>query len=372
MSELSNLLELLYRARSSWRTVRLAMREWVDYDRARRAFARFQGHTQAGLAVDVGGSARAGPFGESICTVRTWAAADGRFREERTGGTQELTLVSDGRRTWIYTPQSGAIVHEDWSTRPGTQYLLDPTQLIAHLDLEPVGHATAAGRGAVAVRARPRRQGWYDGEIVPPGADELDLLVDEERGVVLRHEARFEREPFRVAEVTEIVFDEPLPEERFAFEPPPGEEVRTAAEAYRSDYLSIEETARRASFTIWVPARLAPEWRLHALYRPASERPRLSESVHLLFHDGALHQFAIEEAGERLLAWRTDEPEVVTRDGVRFHVLPGSRPGPPTELHLERGGTHIRISSDTLERDALVEVAATLVPAPTEPPVVAL
>jgi hypothetical protein len=49
-------------------------------------------------------------------------------------------------------------------------------------------------------------------------------------------------------------------------------------------------------------------------------------------------------------------------------VLEGSRPGPPTEVHLERGGTHIRISSDTLDRERLLTVAASLVEAPTELP----
>ena len=81
-----------------------------------------------------------------------------------------------------------------------------------------------------------------------------------------------------------------------------------------------------------------------------------------------MHNFSLEEAGERLLAWRGDEPRVVERDGVELRVLAGSRPGRPTEVHLERGGTHVRISSDTLDADALVEVAASLVEASSEPP----
>jgi hypothetical protein len=66
----------------------------------------------------------------------------------------------------------------------------------------------------------------------------------------------------------------------------------------------------------------------------------------------------------RLLAWRTDPPRIVERDGVELRLIEGK----PLELHLERGGTHLRISSGTLDADALVELAASLVEAPTEPP----
>jgi hypothetical protein len=201
-----------------------------------------------------------------------------------------------------------------------------------------------------------------------PGADDIELAVDRERGVLLRVEARFEAEPFRVLEVTDVVFDEVLPEDTFVFVPPPGEEVKTVEEAYRFEYLPVEELAARASFTVWVPSGLDARWRVLAIHHPASERARTPESAHLLFHDDALHNFSLEEAGERLLAWRTEEPEVVSHGGVELRILEGSRPGPPTEVHLERGGTHVRISSDTLDVERLVAVAGSLFEAPTEAP----
>jgi hypothetical protein len=46
-----------------------------------------------------------------------------------------------------------------------------------------------------------------------------------------------------VLEVHEIAFDEELPPDTFVFKPPPGETVRPIEEAYRWDYVSVEEAA---------------------------------------------------------------------------------------------------------------------------------
>jgi hypothetical protein len=190
--------------------------------------------------------------------------------------------------------------------------------------------------------------------------------------VVLRLEARFEGEPVRLLEVRQVTFDEPLDDERFRFAFPPGEVPRSAGEAYPSSNLTLEQAARTASFVVWSPGRLAPRWRAHVLHRPETARPRVPESVTMLFFDTeSLHSFGIEQAGEHLLAWRDDEARTVERGGGELRLIGGDRlPGPPLEVQLERGGTHLRISSDNLDEAALVELAETLEPAPTrQPPV---
>ena len=90
----------------------------------------------------------------------------------------------------------------------------------------------------------------------------------------------------------------------------------------------------------------------------------------LLFADAAsLHSFGIEEAAEQLLAWRTGEARTVTVGGEELRLIGGSRlPGPPLEVQLVRDGTHIRVYSNNLDEDALVEIATALEPAPTEQP----
>jgi hypothetical protein len=90
----------------------------------------------------------------------------------------------------------------------------------------------------------------------------------------------------------------------------------------------------------------------------------------MLFTDTeSLHHFGIEEAAERLLAWRVGDDTFVSKNGLELRLVGGDRlPGPPLEVHLERGGTHIRIYSDNLDQAALVDLAVSLEPAPTEPP----
>ena len=90
----------------------------------------------------------------------------------------------------------------------------------------------------------------------------------------------------------------------------------------------------------------------------------------MLFSDSeSLHHFGIEQAAERLLAWRVGDETVVERDGVELRLIGGDKlPGPPLEVHLERDGTHVRVYSDNLDQPALIDIASSLAPAPTELP----
>jgi outer membrane lipoprotein-sorting protein len=367
VSELGDLLELLYRARSSWRTVHMETREWTHYERAKRAFERFNARTETARATGAvqltGGGATPVETSSLVCT---WVDDHGRYREERDDGGYPMTRVSDGVHSWTYSPTMGAIVQDDAAGLENE--LLDPTPLIAALELEVLGQRDYRGRAAIDARGLPRNGRRFGPPAVPPGADDIRLVVDLERGVVLRKEARLDGQPFSVREVLELSFDEEPPAGTFVFEPPPGEEIRSAEEAFHAEHLTIEEAARRCAFTVYAPSNLAGNWRVFAVYRTASERPPLPESVDLVLHDDALHHVLIEESPERSLAWRDDSPRVIPRDGVELRVFEGRQPGPPAEVQLERNGTHVRVSSDNLPAETLVDVAAALAPAPTEPP----
>jgi outer membrane lipoprotein-sorting protein len=294
--------------------------------------------------------------------ARYWADGN-RHRQETEGTGRTMTIVSDGERTWTWTPEAGAVVYDRGSFATNEHELLEPIGLVVAFELEPFGRTEVAGRPALHVRARPRE---LESRLhsLGFGADELELAVDVERGILLRTEARHADAAFRIVEVSEVEFDVELPPETFVFQAPEGETVRSSDEAYRFDYVTVEEAARAASFVVWIPNGLDERGRHTVIYRPASERPDLDESVHLLFHDDALHSFSLEEAGVRLLAWRDDVPRIVERAGVELRVFEGK----PLEVHLERGGTHIRISSDTLDVDALTTIATLLAEAPTAPP----
>ena len=82
--------------------------------------------------------------------------------------------------------------------------------------------------GAMSYTSRPcpERAGraWaaYCGRV----ADDYELLVDAERGVLLRVVARMGGREFAGEEATSVTFDGPLAEDMFAFAPPPGARVQ--------------------------------------------------------------------------------------------------------------------------------------------------
>ena len=79
-----------------------------------------------------------------------------------------------------------------------------------------------------------------------------------------------------------------------------------------------------------------------------------------MLHDSeSLHSLGIEQAGERLLAWRTGEERIVTvaGGGLRLMAVAAACPAHRSSLHLLRGRTHIRVYSNDLDEDALVEIA---------------
>jgi len=216
MTELGELLELLYLARTRWRTVRLAMTDWTHLDRQQDAYER---------SLQLEGTSPPHSWGEIEAASRTWAETGGRFRQERDG----TTLVHDGVRTWIATPESGVVEHETEVIRPIGDELLDPAAFLPGFDFRVAGAAEAARRPVLAVTAVPRPRGAGPVDLFPQGADALSLSVDRERGVVLRFEASAAGLPIRRLEVTEIAFDEPFGDGLFT--PPPGEarSVRAAS-----------------------------------------------------------------------------------------------------------------------------------------------
>lgn len=104
--------------------------------------------------------------------------------------------------------------------------LLDPSFLLASHDLEPIASTTHAEREAVQVKSVFRKgkdlardPGFWG------GADEHELLVDKERGILLRYAARLRGQEIAVASVEHVTFDEVIPDDVFVFTPPPNTSV---------------------------------------------------------------------------------------------------------------------------------------------------
>jgi len=373
MSELGELLELMYGARGRWRTARFVVRDRVDFALSQEAQQRLMERQSAGggsvqVMVSFSATAQPEPPAELVTTTKVWVEGD-RYRAELEQLDHRTVTVCDGTQIWFWSPEMGAVVHDVSNSFSGWEAILDPRPFLAAGELEPAGRGIAAGRDALVVVGRmpPGAPHWHvDG--LPPGATDFELLVDAERGTVLRCDARLDGRPFSLREVLEIAYDEPLPAATFVFEPGPGETVRTFDEAYPVEHLSLDGVARRASFTVWVPPELAEGWRVHAVYMPARERSPEHVTISC-FHERGANQFQLHEGAAEGL------PELegfarVEHGGLELatYVPEGRRAPVPTVVALDRDGTRIQLSSAELGLDALLDLAVSLVPAPTEPP----
>ena len=379
MSELGDLLELLHGARRRWRTVRLVVRRWYELERGHRAMER---SVEKARARGAGASIlRVGPprssedaeiptFFESI--TRLWLEPEhDRARIERSDERGDFYSVHVGERWWSYHPTAGAMSNEDdpsvRSGGPDEAWVLpDPARLLGSLDLEVIGQGSGAGRDGIVVRAtfreveEPRGHGHY----LPEGAEEFELLVDVERGILLRVEARLDDGPFMVLELMELYFDETFSDDVFVFQPPPGEEVRSHRDVYPpAEGMSVEEAVRRAPFTVLAPRRIPEGWELNVLYVPGRDRPLVAPSVVMHLKDPTgLHHLRILEQTEAL----EDSLEWVAEDvqGERIFVWePKGRLDGEIEAKLERHGTHARLTGN-LDRSTFLEIARSLDAAP--------
>jgi hypothetical protein len=238
--------------------------------------------------------------------------------------------------------------------------LIDPAPLLPGLELELLDETHHAGRLAHRVRGLPSRVFWHDLFGLSPGADEYTLLIDAERGILLRAAALLEGQEFSVTEVEEVAFDEDLRPDLFVLELASGERVRTHEDLaeHFPDEVALEEAARRASFTVWVP-QLRRGWHPEVRYGRGSEDYPSPETVHLHYFSEKKGQLSITETARDEKRGKSWEP--VSRDGQEYRVWPESgRPRMPTLVRLHKGDTSIEFQSRDLDRDELTKIASSL------------
>jgi hypothetical protein len=192
-------------------------------------------------------------------------------------------------------------------------------------------------------------------------------MVDEERGLLLRSEARIRGLPFRILEMELVSFDEELPEETFR-PVAPTEEPFSVDELSRS--LSLEDAPHAVGFTIFVPER-PPEGHADVSLEPASQRWGTTGYLEISYGyqgpdaEAPPNRFWMRQSDRPLpeppnIRWRSvDDIEVAEDRNVRPAMF---------RLRLVKGATHIELSSYDLATDRLVALARSLVPLPGEPP----
>ncbi len=369
LSDGGDLLELMHGASGRVSSVRAIIVDRRRPELLERAFRRFAERVEFARGggyfhVPLGGVAPGEQAEEHVWRIAL-LAEPGRFRRERTGPDAESVLVVDGNRWWDWSPAFGLRSHEveRGISHGGGFELLDPSQFLVGFSLEPLGEAVVAGRPARRVRVRSTETFANRPLVLDPGVEEAEVLLDAERGLILRRAALVDEEEASVLEVEQIAYDEELPPETFVFELPPGASARGRTEP---EVTTVDAAAALASFRVFKLESVPPDWRVQAVYSPATQRPTLPDTVTLLYSrdDGGEHLRIRETTREHDLPAIGGERRF-ERDGRAYVALGPECPRgrEPAELVFAVEETQIRMSTSELRLERLLELAAALVAA---------
>jgi hypothetical protein len=230
--EPEEVLELIRTAPERYDTVRAALRT----EAGRRAFQVPSGEPSEPIR-------HPEPDGTFGWSCRAWHADEYRWRLEADRPDGGVNVhASSGRTPSGAAPWGPQYMGRFWRHRVGggsweedppwfdlandhywTFYALRTDEIcgicgeLRPLDLEVVGRVSWAGREAVRLVGVPGEEwdwGW-DPDPLSWGAVEYEVLVDVERGVLLRCASRLRGKDFDALEVEEIHFDEQFSEEVF-------------------------------------------------------------------------------------------------------------------------------------------------------------
>lgn len=229
-TESERILELMFGAKERYRTARATIREWRDektVTEVRERFATSEAYRKT-FGHEAGEYDPPRYENEEFERVwRVWHERPDRWRQEAESPDGTEYRVIDGRSFWAYDPREGAHAATTASGTFGPEFeiahLFDPESGapdLCYLEMRIVGRIRHAGRETLKVRAT-KPGGWeYPPEPLWWGADDYELVVDAERGVILRLASRLDGRAFDATEVLEVGFDEPFPEGTFALDIP--------------------------------------------------------------------------------------------------------------------------------------------------------
>jgi hypothetical protein len=149
---------------------------------------------------------------------RVWLAKPNKRKAQFQVGDELVTAVFVGNWWWGWSPSAGFRTNDGASNVSHgfgpAEALVDPARHLTSLDLRVDDRITFLSRPAFRVTAVPRVEELpgFDRtlQMLGTGADEYELVVDGEVGVLLRSEARYEGDAFRVIETAQIGIDESL------------------------------------------------------------------------------------------------------------------------------------------------------------------
>jgi hypothetical protein len=224
----------MYTAPSRSRTVQALVREWWNEELLHRELGRrFRPKAPTGFPPAEDIPRGRGSWRDAVRLIdrRTEliAVPPHRLRWETDvrfdgGHTAHTTGVKDGDLWWMTNLWGEIESNEGHPERGpltcGFEHLLDPARLIGALELELGDASSWHGRDALRLRGAPK-PGVGDLALHELGwpSDEYDLLIDLERGVLLRTSARLGADEVKFQEVIAVTFDEDISDEKFRLLP---------------------------------------------------------------------------------------------------------------------------------------------------------
>lgn len=229
--ELGVLTELLYTAHRRFRNIHLAWQYQYEEEKLNLVQERWAAESPAGSVGILRSS-----FGETLATGTIkvhrrlwWRKPDCWHSEEQIEGRgSSVTVLCDDH--WWMRGSTGALLTSEMGEARGNPPplsdlvrgvpMLDPSFLLTSHELELTAEMVYAGRPALRARAtyQKNREMLHEA-FFWASADAYDLLVDEEYGILLRYAALLDGQEFAAASVEQVVFDEPISDEVFAFPP---------------------------------------------------------------------------------------------------------------------------------------------------------
>lgn len=204
---LSAILGLLYTASERFTEVEGVVRHWVKPAEAARAQRDWMASEPSGSITPLAHRDSGADCRQDVPSILEETVALRAWKSSR------RSLCVDERETGA-TVQSGNA--RNTLTKIGTlgcHGMLQPFDLIPHMVLIPIEKTTFLQRPAFRVRATPRRQEIDVADTtIWMGANEYELLIDEERGVILRLTAFNNGAAFAGEEFLRIDFTGPLPQ----------------------------------------------------------------------------------------------------------------------------------------------------------------
>ena len=148
-------------------------------------------------------------------------APGGRCRCQRDG----FASGCDGDRSWQEFEEEGRLVQLTGGPRPPLATLLRPSWLLNGYTLEILGSATTLGREGLRVLATPRRSIRDAAARWRQPVDRIEVIVDAELGILLRHEEIFEGRLLSLTELVSVSFNPVEAADDAQFQPPSGWEA---------------------------------------------------------------------------------------------------------------------------------------------------